>query len=96
MATEPTTTRDSGWSPFARPLEPHCEAVADALLNVVEGTNGVLDELDQASYAEYRDANPQLGLPRATTVAGACGSWEAAIEHATVKAARRHRQSFAA
>jgi hypothetical protein len=95
MATARTPRQGTGWSPFARPAERHCEAVADALLRVVKATDSALDELDTAAYTDFRRRNPQLGLPRASTVSGACGSWEAAIEHAAVKAEARHRESVA-
>jgi hypothetical protein len=95
MAKAPTPRQGTGWSPFARPAERHCEAVADALLKVVDATKVALDELDPSAYSDFRRREPQLGLPRATTVAGACGSWEAAVQHAAIKAAALHRESVA-
>lgn len=41
-----------------------------------------LDEFTQERYAEVRARNPQIGLPRDTTIERACGSWYAALEQA--------------
>lgn len=95
MGTAPETTQRAGWSPFAQPLERHCEAVADALLKVVEGGKYALEELDATTYTDFRRRHPHLGLPRATTVAGACGGWEAAVSYAALKAAALHREGVA-
>jgi hypothetical protein len=39
---------------------------------------------------------PQVGLPRATTIMRACGSWVAAVEQAAMLSAAETRDSFAA
>ncbi len=55
-----------------------------------------LDELTQMRYADVRARNPQIGLPRDTTIERACGSWHAALEQAGLLANAELRSSFAA
>jgi hypothetical protein len=70
------------WSPFARPPWRDCKAAAEAVLKARELEQCALDELTQERYADVRGRHPQIGLPRDTTIALACGSWSSALEQA--------------
>jgi hypothetical protein len=95
MAAEPDTMKPGRWSPFA-PLERHCAAVADALLKACEHEDCAIVDMSAARYDDVRSRNPQLGLPRTTTITGACGGWDEAVGHALVKAAMDLRERRAA
>jgi hypothetical protein len=82
---------DDHWSPFARPPWRDCRAAAEAVLRARELEQCPLDELTQERYSDVRARNPQIGLPRDTTVERACGSWEAALEQASVLASAELR-----
>jgi hypothetical protein len=84
------------WAPFAGPLEPHCAAVAEALLRACEQGDCAIVNLTPERYDDIRSRMPHLGLPRTTTIVGACGGWEEAIGHALVKAAMEMRERRAA
>lgn len=84
------------WAPFAGPLEPHCEAVADALIKACDQGGCAIVDLTPEAYDGVRARMPHLGLPRTTTIIGACGGWDEAIGHALVKAAMELRERRAA
>jgi hypothetical protein len=82
------------WSPFARPPWRDSKAAAEAVLRARELEQCSLAELTQERYADLRGRNPQLGLPRDTTIERACGSWTSALEQAAVLACAALRLSF--
>jgi hypothetical protein len=62
-------------------------AGAEALLRALKAENCPLDDLTLERYSEARRRHPHIGLPRATTVERACGSWGAAVDQAAALAA---------
>jgi hypothetical protein len=94
--SSPPTSDTGSWYPFAGPLEPHCAAVADAVLKACAHANCAVEDLTPAGYDDLRRRMPQLGLPRTTTIMGACGGWEEALGHALVKRAMDLRERRAA
>jgi hypothetical protein len=89
--------KDTGtWYPFARPLERHYAAVADAVLKACEHSNCAVEDLTPVRYEDLRRSMPHLGLPRTTTIMGAGGGWEEALGHALVKRAMDLRERRAA
>ena len=78
-----TPPPDERWSPFARPPWRDCEAAAQAVLRARDLEECALDELTEERYIDIRGRHPHIGLPRATTIERACGSWSAAIEQAS-------------
>jgi hypothetical protein len=90
-----TPPRDDRWSPFDRPAWRDCRAAAEAVLRARVLEQCPLDELTQERYADVRSRNPQIGLPRDTTIERACGSWYAALEQAGVLASAELRLSLA-
>jgi hypothetical protein len=91
-----TPPPDDRWSPFARPPWRDCEAAAEAVLRARALEQCALGEFTQERYADVRARNPQIGLPRDTTIERACGSWHAALEQAAQLANAEFRSSFAA
>jgi hypothetical protein len=91
-----TPPSDDRWSPFARPPWRDCRAAAEAVLRARALEQCPLDELSQGRYADVRARNPQIGLPRDTTIERACGSWHAALEQAGALACAELRLSFVA
>jgi hypothetical protein len=77
---------DDHWSPFARPPWRDSEAAAEAVLRARELEQCALAELTRRRYADVRDRNPHVGLPRDTTIERACGSWTSALEQAAALA----------
>ena len=91
-----TPPSDDRWSPFARPPWRDCRAAAEAVLRARALEQCALDELSQGRYADVRARNPQIGLPRDTTIERACGSWDSALEQAAQLVNAEFRSSFAA
>lgn len=89
-----TPPPDDRWSPFARPPWRDCRAAAEAVLRALALEQCALDELTQDRYADLRARNPQIGLPRDTTIERACGSWHTALEQAGALACAELRLSF--
>jgi acetyl-CoA acetyltransferase len=85
---------DGRWSPFARPPWRDCQAAAEAVLRARELEHCALDELTHERYADIRARHPHIGLPRATTIEKACGSWSAAVEQAAALVSRALRLNF--
>jgi hypothetical protein len=73
-----TPPSDDRW--FDRHPWRDCRAAAEAVLRARALERCPLDELTQERYADVRSRNPQIGLPRDTTIERACGSWYAALE----------------
>jgi hypothetical protein len=90
------SAREDRWSPFARPPWRDCRAAAEAVLRAREIEECALGELTQERYADVRGRNPHVGLPRATTIERACGSWSSAIEQASALACSALRLGFVA
>lgn len=87
---------EGGWSPFARPPWRDCEAAARAILRAISFDGCALHDMTEDRYVALRDRMPQVGLPRATTISRACGSWTSAIEQAAILAAVATRENYAA
>ena len=89
---------DDRWSPFARPLWRDSRAAAEAVLRARELEQCALGDLTEERYSDVRGRNPHIGLPRATTIQRACGTWNSAIEQAAalvsagIRAAREGAQ----
>jgi hypothetical protein len=82
------------WSPFASPPWRDCKAAAEAVLRARDLEECALGELTQERYVDIRAQNPHVGLPRATTIEKACGSWNAAVEQASALVSQALRLGF--
>jgi len=84
---------DDRWSPFARPLWRDSRAAAEAVLRARELEQCALGDLTEERYVEVRQRNPHIGLPRATTILRACGSWISAMEQAAALVSAQVRRA---